>query len=279
VRGVSLPLTDAAAVAASLRQVANGHRWRYLPAMDWTGWIRGLISAALQWFEAHPGTASWLEAVGSITAIVFVYLFALFQGRRTRSHESTDRIRRAQGLALVLIPALIAFRPKIEMAIIQESKPAPPEEIVHLLDQLYVLGLAGGLILQMVAVRQANQRAELAPTENENARSSYNSIARQRLGDALRYCDDAIYALMKLTRVRTATNPDRATIPKRQEAATFSDQRRGLWSPLTASGAGYRHSECRTCQPTDDRTPQGVRGWRRTRVPEKSGRTQGHPET
>jgi hypothetical protein len=125
---VSLPLTDAAAVAASLRPVANGHRWRYLPAMDWIGWIRGLISAALQWFEAHPGTANWLEAVGSITAIVFVYLFALFQGRRTRSHESTDRIRRAQGLALVLIPALTAFRPKIEMAIIQESKPAPPDE-------------------------------------------------------------------------------------------------------------------------------------------------------
>jgi hypothetical protein len=172
--------------------------------MDWIGWIRGLISAALQWFEAHPGTASWLEAVGSITAIVFVYLFALFQGRRTRSHESTDRIRRAQGLALVLIPALTAFRPKIEMAIIQESKPAPPDEIVHLLDQLYVLGLAGGLILQMVAVLQANQRAELPPNENENARSSYNSIARQRLGDALRYCDDAIYALRKLTRVRTA---------------------------------------------------------------------------
>jgi hypothetical protein len=28
---------DAAAAAASLRQVANGHRWRYLPAMDWNG--------------------------------------------------------------------------------------------------------------------------------------------------------------------------------------------------------------------------------------------------
>ena len=88
-----------ARTSASLRQVANGHRWRYLPAMDWIGWIRGLLDAALQWFEAHPGTASWLEAVGSITAIVFVYLFALFQGRRTRSHESIDRIRRAQGLA------------------------------------------------------------------------------------------------------------------------------------------------------------------------------------
>jgi hypothetical protein len=72
--------------------------------MDWIAWIRQAAAAALQWFEAHPGTASWLEAVGSIAAIVFVYLFALFQNRRTRSHESIDRIRRAQGLALVLIP-------------------------------------------------------------------------------------------------------------------------------------------------------------------------------
>ena len=172
--------------------------------MDWIGWIRGLLDAALQWFEAHPGTASWLEAVGSITAIVFVYLFALFQGRRTRSHESIDRIRRAQGLALILIPVLTAFRPKIETAIIQQSKPAPPDEVVHLLDQLYVLGVAGGSILQMVAVLQANQRAERPPNENESAQSMYNSIARQRLGYALRYCEDAMQALTKLTRMRTA---------------------------------------------------------------------------
>ncbi len=107
--------------------MANGHRWRYCLL-----WIEGPVGAALQWFEAHPGTASWLEAVGSITAIVFVYLFALFQGRRTRSHESIDRIRRAKGLALVLIPALTAFKSKIETAIMQESKPAPPDEVINL---------------------------------------------------------------------------------------------------------------------------------------------------
>jgi hypothetical protein len=72
------------------------------------------VGAALQRFEAHPGTANWLEAIGSITAIVFVYLFALYQGRRTRSHENTDRIRRAQGLALILIPVLTAFRSKLK---------------------------------------------------------------------------------------------------------------------------------------------------------------------
>jgi|SRR5258706_9667216 hypothetical protein len=172
--------------------------------MDWIGWIRELVGAALQWFEAHPGTAGWLDAIGSIAAIVFVYLLGLSQGRRTKSHEDVDRVRRAQGLALILIPVLTAFRPKIETAIIQESKPAPPDEVVHLLDQLYVLGLAGGSILQMVAVLQANQRAERPHSDNEDAQSMYNSIARQRLGDALRYCEDAMQALMKLTRTRTA---------------------------------------------------------------------------
>jgi hypothetical protein len=172
--------------------------------MDWIGWIREPVGAALQWFEAHPGTAGWLDAIGSIAAIVFVYLLGLSQGRRIKSHEDVDRVRRAQGLALILIPVLTAFRPKIETAIIHECKPAPPDEVVHLLDQLYVLGVAGGSILQMVARLQANQRAERPHNENENAQSMYNSIARQRLGDALRYCEDAMQALMKLTRIRTA---------------------------------------------------------------------------
>jgi len=105
-------------------------------------WIREPVAAALQWFEAHPGTAGWLDAIGSITAIVFVYLLGLFQGRRTKSHEDVDRIRRAQGPALILIPVLTAFKPKIETAIIQERKPAPPDEVVHLLDQLYILSPA-----------------------------------------------------------------------------------------------------------------------------------------
>jgi hypothetical protein len=104
--------------------------------MDWNGWITwtvGTLSATVHWLEAHPGTASWLEAVGSIAAIVFVYLFALFQGRRANSHQNTDRIRRAQGLALLLIPVLAAFKPKLEMAILHESKPSPPDEVMHLL--------------------------------------------------------------------------------------------------------------------------------------------------
>ncbi|SHH06694.1 hypothetical protein [Bradyrhizobium erythrophlei] len=167
-------------------------------------WLKGWLVPALHWLEAHPGSANWFEAIGSIAAIVFVGLFALSQARRARSHDDLDRIRRAQGLALILVPVLREFKPKIEAAIIQESKLEPPDEVLHLLDQLYVLGVAGGFVLQMVAILQAHQRALAPPNdENSDARSSYNSMARQRLGDALRYCSDAIDALLKLTRART----------------------------------------------------------------------------
>ena len=105
---------------------------------------------------------------------------------------------------MILVPVLREFKPKIEAAIIQESKLEAPDEVLHLLDQLYVLGVAGGFVLQMVATLQAHQRAPAPPNdENSDARSSYNSVARQRLGDALRYCSDAIDALLKLTRART----------------------------------------------------------------------------
>ena len=186
--------------------MANRYFGRYVGSMDWNGWIKwiaGSLSATVHWLEAHPGTASWLEAVGSIAAIVFVYLFALFQGRRANSHQNTDRIRRAQGLALLLIPVLTAFKPKLEAAILHEGQPPPPDEVMHLLDQLYILGVAGGLVLQMVATLQAHERAKPPAVEGADVRSSYNSMARHRLDSALRYCEDAIGALMKLARVRT----------------------------------------------------------------------------
>jgi len=168
-------------------------------------WIKSSVLAALGWLEGHPGTAAWLQAIGSIAAIGLIYLFALFQFRQTRSHDEVDRIRKAQGLALVLVAVLVEFKLKIETAIVHQSKLDPPDDVVHVLDQLYILGVAGGSILQMVASLQANNQLVPPPLDDaEDARSSYASITRQRLTDALRYCDDAIGALTKLIRMRTA---------------------------------------------------------------------------
>jgi hypothetical protein len=90
--------------------------------MDWIVWIKGSLSSALGWCEAHPGIANWLQAIGSLAAIVSIYLFALFQFRRARSHDEIDRIRKAQELALTLVAVLVGFKPKIEAAITNKAK-------------------------------------------------------------------------------------------------------------------------------------------------------------
>ena len=74
--------------------------------MYWIDWIRGWLAPALDWFEAHPGIASWLQAVGSIGAIVF--RLSVRPGRRARSHEDIDRIRKPQGLSMIVQPEFIS---------------------------------------------------------------------------------------------------------------------------------------------------------------------------
>ena len=94
--------------------------------MDWIVWIRGSLSSILGWCDAHPGIANWVQVIGSIARIIVIYLFAVFQFRRTRSHEEIDRIRKAQGRALALCPVLIAFRLRLEGVLTQETKLEPP---------------------------------------------------------------------------------------------------------------------------------------------------------
>ena len=66
--------------------------------MYWIDWIRGWLAPALDWFEAHPGTASWPEAViprgratrpalleaTSVPRLPFEDAKALLQARRAR---------------------------------------------------------------------------------------------------------------------------------------------------------------------------------------------------
>jgi hypothetical protein len=107
--------------------------------MDW----KDLLSTASIWLETHPGIASWARGIGSLAALTAVFLVVFQQNREANSREETDRIRRAQGLALLLDPVLTSFELKIESAISEKTKLAPPEEIMLVLDQLCILGIAG----------------------------------------------------------------------------------------------------------------------------------------
>src|SRR5258707_758181 len=109
--------------------------------MDWIGWIRGPVGAALQWFEAHPGTASWLEAIGSITAIVFVYLFTLYQGCRTRIARKHRSDQESAGTSASSYSRADRLQVQNRSGYHSRRQTCAPDEVMHLLDQLYILGV------------------------------------------------------------------------------------------------------------------------------------------
>jgi hypothetical protein len=104
----------------------------------------------------------------------------------------------------MLAPVLTSFEHKIKSAISEKTKLAPPEEVMLVLDQLYILGIAGGYILQMVATLQAHQRFDpMNINDNKEAHSAFASLSNQRLAVARHYCEFAIRAMTKLAQVRT----------------------------------------------------------------------------
>jgi hypothetical protein len=66
----------------------------------------------LTWIETHPGTAGWVQAIGAITIILATVHIA---GADRRDRQRKERLER-EGIALVLLTELIAFRGVLERA-------------------------------------------------------------------------------------------------------------------------------------------------------------------
>jgi hypothetical protein len=115
-----------------------------------------LPKALLVWIEQHPGLASWLQAVGVISAL-FITLYVADLDRRERAQE---RRLKARALATLLHSQLVAFQGELERAVKSQTYLGaairPPASLVERTDQLYLLGDAGNSLLQMIASLNAN---------------------------------------------------------------------------------------------------------------------------
>jgi hypothetical protein len=156
----------------------------------------------LAWIEAHQALAAWVQAIGSIAAIIAAVLIVLFEGRRAhareearRAREEADRLTRAQGLALMLQPELAAFEGTLERLAWSDEKAAPPKTILDHADQLHILGRAGGLILFMVGALNAHQQLRTPPAASGEARAQLDRLRAERLRVARQCCSDALHEL------------------------------------------------------------------------------------
>jgi len=155
----------------------------------------------LAWIERHPGLASWLEALGVIGAL-FITLYIAGVDRRERARE---RRLRAQSLGLLLHTQLHAFRGAVERAIeagaYSRAAIWPPAALVEHTDQLYLLGSAGGALLQMISTLNANETFVLEALQLQASNTDVWPGIRFSLDAALTCCNEAIREIDRLLSV------------------------------------------------------------------------------
>jgi hypothetical protein len=110
----------------------------------------------LIWFEAHPGTAGWAQAVIAGCAIFAVYLAATIPVRADAARRERERKIRATGLALLLVPEIVVLKGLVETCIeqgtIYDNPIELPANLAAKTDQLYILGDTGGRLLQAMGI-------------------------------------------------------------------------------------------------------------------------------
>jgi adenine-specific DNA methylase len=110
----------------------------------------------LIWFEAHPGSAGWMQAIVAGVAIIAVYLAATIPVRAEARFRAADRRLRAEGMALLLLPEIIVLKGEIETHIeegsVYDIPVAVPTSLSSKTDELYLLGETGGRLLQAVGM-------------------------------------------------------------------------------------------------------------------------------
>jgi hypothetical protein len=108
------------------------------------------------WCEAHQGTAMWTQAVVAGVAIIAVYVAATIPVRAEARRQKAERKLRADGLALLLYPEIIALKGEMEKAIesgdIYDTPIVVPATLVVKTGDLYVLEETGRRILQTIGL-------------------------------------------------------------------------------------------------------------------------------
>ncbi len=119
---------------------------------------RAIPKTILEWFEARPGTAGWMQAVAATIAIVAVYYAATIPIRAEARYRAEQK-RRAYGMALLLQSDILVLKREIERAIdsgnILDKPAATPDSLISRADDLYLLGDAGARLLQAMGAVNA----------------------------------------------------------------------------------------------------------------------------
>jgi uncharacterized protein YqfA (UPF0365 family) len=152
------------------------------------------------------GAAAWAQAIGTVIAIIGTAAGVRYQTQAAERTRLREKVLEAQGLAILLGPLTKLLHGKVTAAQNEEWLENHPVEIpgaiLSRLDRLWIMGGAGGNLLQAVAALQANNAfiaacdggAALNPEEYGQAVAN----SRRSLALACEECDEASEQIMIL---------------------------------------------------------------------------------
>jgi len=159
----------------------------------------------LTWIEAHPGTAGWVQAIGAITIILPTVHIA---GADRRDWQRKVRLER-EGIALVLLTELIAFRGVLERAkdggLVADAIIDTPPMLWRFVERLHTFGEGGGALLQMLSALNANDIVAAEFNRKIGEGKITNDEAWPHVQSALALhleaCDQAISGLQAIVKI------------------------------------------------------------------------------
>lgn len=134
-------------------------------------WIASSLSGenlVTHWFDQHEGLAAWVQAIGTLIALIIAIGVPAWQTHTARQDAKRERLSRARSISILIGPELIACRDQVEYATQVLFGPGPPglfrnaynvvtnvavaipPQMAAQLDSLYLFGEPAGLTLQQL---------------------------------------------------------------------------------------------------------------------------------
>lgn len=169
------------------------------------------------WIGRHYALASWIQAGGTLIALVIAIGVPWFLHSREIRERQTDRVHQAQGIALLIRPSLVVLKGKLKRELALAKNGAAPAEfraikvpktITGQIDQLWMMGGAGGHALQLISTLDADAQTLDEFTHYMNRAEQDLIIINRMLASRTKILEaarnDATDALIEIEEILTA---------------------------------------------------------------------------
>lgn len=157
--------------------------------------------AVLSWIEGHPGTAGWVQGIGSIVAVIVAIIIPVFLRRIDQKERKKENAIKSICLAIAIKPDLLRIISHADILIGWCNDPLNfrgekrsfgsnsrfdvPEIMLNNIDKFYILGDDAGRAAQTVLaeLQNHNQSVEAISFDSNGDRATWTAASAHNIAN------------------------------------------------------------------------------------------------